>query len=74
MSWHNCVSDVLAQDRQGTGREPRAQIEGAMNDLRNQAAGLGANYIQNDPPLIARRRTAAVSGTAYRCTAEPMLR
>jgi Domain of unknown function (DUF4156) len=27
-------------------------IEYAMNDLRNQAAKLGANFIQHDPPTL----------------------
>lgn len=52
-------------------------IEYAMNDLRNQAAALGANYIQNDSPQLgvaggansgSTTSTATVSGTAYLCS------
>jgi uncharacterized protein YbjQ (UPF0145 family) len=43
----------------------------AMNDLRNQAGELGANYIQNDPPMMGTgsgtTTTVTISGTAYRC-------
>lgn len=50
-------------------------IEYAMNDLRNQAADLGANYIQHDTPTMGvaggdggtTTTTATVTGTAYRC-------
>lgn len=48
----------------------------AMNDLRNKAAALGANYVQHDSPGMGQSgsggatttSTATVSGTAYRCT------
>jgi hypothetical protein len=43
----------------------------AMNDMRNKAAALGANYIQNDSPQLTGNKstttTATVSGTAYDC-------
>jgi hypothetical protein len=46
-------------------------IEYAMNDLRNQAADLGGNYVQYDTPTMGdgdgTTTTATVSGTAYRC-------
>ena len=46
-----------------------------MNDLRNQAAELGANFIQYDTPTLgvlegnhgSNTTTATVSGVAYRC-------
>ena len=46
-------------------------VEYAMNDLRNQAADLGANYVQHDAPQMGdgdgTTSTATISGTAYRC-------
>lgn len=50
-------------------------IEYAMNDLRNQAAERGANYVQHDSPQLgtsgsdgnSSTTTATVSGSAYRC-------
>jgi hypothetical protein len=46
-------------------------IEYAMNDLRNKAADLGANFIQQDPPQLGSGRgtttTVTITGTAYRC-------
>ncbi len=50
-------------------------IEYAMNDLRNKAAELGANFIQHDTPTMGQAgsngdtstTTATVSGTAYLC-------
>ena len=49
-------------------------IDYAMNDLRNKAAKLGANYVQADPPTLGSGRgttsTATVTGTAYRCSAQ----
>jgi hypothetical protein len=46
-------------------------IEYAMNDLRNQAAEAGGNYVQYDPPQLGEgdgtTTTATVSGTAYLC-------
>ena len=46
-------------------------IEYAFNDLRNQAAEAGANYVQNDPPQLGQgdgtTTTATVSGTAFNC-------
>lgn len=48
-------------------------IEYAMNDLRNKAAELGANYVQHDPPQMGHgdgtTTTVTISGTAYRCPA-----
>jgi hypothetical protein len=49
-------------------------VEYAMNDLRNKAAELGANYIQHDTPQLGvpgddgATSTATVSGTAYFCS------
>ncbi len=47
-------------------------IEYAMNDLRNQTAELGADYVQYDTPTLGEgdgtTTTATVSGTAYRCS------
>ena len=51
-------------------------IKYAMNDLRNQASELGANYVQHDSPQLGESgthgnvatTTATVSGTAYRCS------
>ncbi len=50
-------------------------IEYAMNDLRNQAAERGANFVQHDTPTLGvagssngtSTTTATVSGTAYLC-------
>jgi hypothetical protein len=47
-------------------------VEYAMNDLRNKAAKLGADYIQHDPPMMGAgpkgvTTTVTISGTAYRC-------
>ncbi|MDB5219592.1 MAG: putative outer rane lipoprotein [Myxococcaceae bacterium] len=46
-------------------------VEYAMNDLRNQAAKIGANYVQHDPPQLGNgdgtTTTATITGTAYRC-------
>lgn len=50
-------------------------IEYAMNDLRNQAAEKGANFVQHDSPTLGQSgsdgnsttSTATVSGTAYLC-------
>jgi uncharacterized protein YbjQ (UPF0145 family) len=46
-------------------------IEYAMNDMRNQAAELGANYVQHDPPTLGQGEgtttTATITGTAYQC-------
>ncbi len=49
-------------------------VEYAMNDLRNKAAELGANYIQHDTPQLGvpgddgATSTATVSGNAYFCS------
>src|SRR5262245_29438474 len=49
-------------------------VEYAMNDLRNQAAERGANYVQHDTPQLGvpggdgATSTATVSGTAYFCS------
>ena len=49
-------------------------VEYAMNDLRNKAADLGANYLQHDTPQLGvpgddgATSTATVSGTAYFCS------
>jgi hypothetical protein len=50
-------------------------IEYAMNDLRNKASELGANFVQHDTPTMGQSgsnnttttSTATVSGTAYLC-------
>lgn len=50
-------------------------IEHAMNDLRNQVAERGGNYVEHDTPQLgmsgssgnSSTTTATVSGTAYRC-------
>jgi hypothetical protein len=50
-------------------------IEYAMNDLRNQASKLGANFVQHDTPTMGQSgsdngtatTTATISGTAYLC-------
>ncbi len=48
-------------------------VEYAMNDLRNKAGDLGANYVQHDPPQLGNgagtTTTVTISGTAYRCKA-----
>lgn len=50
-------------------------IEYAMNDLRNKAAELGANYVQHDPPTLGQgdgtTTTATITGTAYACEGAP---
>lgn len=49
-------------------------VEYAMNDLRNQAAERGANYVQHDSPQLGvpgddgATSTATISGTAYFCS------
>ncbi len=49
-------------------------IEYAMNDIRNKAGELGANYLQHDPPTLGQgdgtTTTATITGTAYTCPAE----
>ena len=46
-------------------------IEYALNDLRNKAAGVGANYVQHDPPGLGSgdgtTTSVTITGTAYRC-------
>jgi Domain of unknown function (DUF4156) len=46
-------------------------IEYAMNDLRNQAGEVGANYVQHDAPTLGQgdgtTTTATITGTAYTC-------
>ena len=46
----------------------------ALNDLRNQAANLGANYVQHSPPAKEATGSTVTSisfaGTAYRCPAQ----
>lgn len=49
-------------------------VTSAMNDLRKQAAVLGANYLQHDPPHLgvsgnvgSSSTPTTVSGIAYRC-------
>jgi Domain of unknown function (DUF4156) len=49
-----------------------------MNDLRNQAAKMGANVVHYSPPQITSSgqhgsglTTANITGTAYRCTGRP---
>lgn len=53
-------------------------VQYAMNDLRNQAAQLGANYVQHDSPQLGvgggentTTTTATVNGTAYLCEGAP---
>jgi hypothetical protein len=50
-------------------------IEYAMNDLRNQAAELGADYVQHDPPQLGSgdgtTTSVTITGTAYKCTGAP---
>jgi len=52
-------------------------IEYATNDLRNKAAEKGANYVQTDPPTLGEAHgttsTVTITGTAYRCKAQPTL-
>lgn len=53
-------------------------IEYAMNDLRNKAAELGANFVQHDTPTMGQgggeggstTSTATVSGTVFACEGE----
>lgn len=46
-------------------------VEYAMNDLRNKAAKVGADYVQHDPPQMGQgdgtTTTVTISGTAYKC-------
>jgi hypothetical protein len=46
-------------------------IEYAMNDLRNQTAELGANYVRHDPPQLGSgdgtTTTVTITGTAFQC-------
>ena len=46
-------------------------IEYALNDLRNQAAERGANFIQHDPPGLGSgdgtTTSVTITGTAYKC-------
>jgi len=46
-------------------------IEYALNDLRNQAAEVGANFVQHDPPGLGSgdgtTTSVTITGTAYRC-------
>ncbi len=46
-------------------------IEYALNDLRNQAAALGANYVHHDPPQLGSgdgtTTSVTMTGTAYKC-------
>jgi hypothetical protein len=46
-------------------------IEYALNDLRNQASELGANYVQHDPPQLGSgdgtTTSVTITGTAYQC-------
>lgn len=50
-------------------------IEYAMNDLRNKAAKVGADYVQHDPPQMGHgdgtTTTVTISGTAYKCGDAP---
>lgn len=50
-------------------------IESAMNDLRNKAAKVGADYVQHDPPQMGHgdgtTTTVTISGTAYKCGDAP---
>lgn len=46
-------------------------VDYAMNDLRNKAAKVGADYVQHDPPQMGHgdgtTTTVTISGTAYKC-------
>ena len=50
-------------------------VEYAMNDLRNKAAKVGADYVQHDPPQMGHgdgtTTTVTISGTAYKCGDAP---
>jgi len=52
-------------------------VEYAMNDLRNQVAEKGGNFVQHDTPQLGvpggdgATSTATVSGTAYACEGDP---
>jgi hypothetical protein len=52
-------------------------VEYAMNDLRNQVAEKGGNFVQHDTPQLGvpggdgATSTATVSGTAYFCEGDP---
>jgi hypothetical protein len=50
-------------------------VEYAMNDLRNKAAKVGADYVQHDPPQMGQgdgtTTTVTISGTAYKCGDAP---
>jgi uncharacterized protein DUF4156 len=46
-------------------------LEYAMNDLRNETAAMGGNYVEYDPPLFGEEdgntTTATVHGVAFDC-------
>ena len=70
------IAYLVGEARGGrwSGHSKAKIVEGAIADLRNKAGGLGANYVQSDPPGWATKRDATVSGTAYRCDVPPMIR
>lgn len=49
-------------------------IEYAMNDLRNQAAEIGATHVHADPPQLGAASgtttSVTITGTAYQCPSE----
>ena len=49
MSWHKCVSDVVAQDHSGRARLPHERLEGAMGPSRAVLA-LAEAGIRSRPP------------------------
>ena len=67
---------LVGESRAGrwSGHSKAKVVEGAVTDLRNKAGNAGANYVQSDSPQWAGRNAATVSGTAYRCDAEPTIR
>jgi hypothetical protein len=56
------------EDVGAANRSTDALFGYAMNDLRNKAADLGANYVKHRAPRLSKEGTSAtVTGTAYRC-------
>lgn len=46
---------------------PEERVEYAINDLRNKAAKMDANFVQHGSPELVGSTVATVSGTAYHC-------
>ncbi len=76
-----CERVALIEGRAGSQWEthPLAIQDGAlltyaMNDLRNRASSVGANYVQRSEPTLSapwgRITSAAYAGVAYRCATE----